>query len=63
MRRLGAPKESMLATQSNIATTYQNIGRFEEANCVLRDVYSRVGMIGSTFFGLVKLRWKKSESE
>ena len=40
LRRLGVPEETILATQSNIATTYDNLGRFEEALRIRRDVYS-----------------------
>ena len=39
-RRLGAPEESMLVTQSNLASTYQYHGRLEEALRLKRDVYS-----------------------
>ena len=39
-RRLGASEESILATQSNIASTYQALGRIEEALNLYRDVYS-----------------------
>ena len=40
VRRLGAPEESMLVTQSNLASTYQYHGRLEEALRLKRDVYS-----------------------
>ena len=40
LRRLGAPEENILVVQSNLAGTYQELGRLEEANRMLRDVYS-----------------------
>ena len=40
MRRLGVPEDDMLATQNNLASTYHELGRLEQANQVLRDVYS-----------------------
>ena len=40
MRRLGAPEENILAVQSNLANTYQKLGRLEEALRLRRDVYS-----------------------
>ena len=40
LRRLGASKESMLATQSNNANTYQLLGRLEDALRMQKDVYS-----------------------
>ena len=40
LRRLGAPKEHILDTQSNLAGIYLNVGRDEEASRVLRDVYA-----------------------
>jgi len=39
-RRLGAPEEATIVTQSNLANTYQRLGRDEEALRVRRDVYS-----------------------
>jgi len=39
-RRLGASEESILIVQTNIASTYQMLGRREHANRVLRDVYT-----------------------
>ncbi|CAH0379666.1 unnamed protein product [Pelagomonas calceolata] len=40
LRRLGEQEEHILVTQTNLAGTYHEIGRFEEANRLLRDVYS-----------------------
>ena len=40
MRRVGASEESILITQSNLATTYSKIGRFEEALRMDREVYA-----------------------
>ena len=40
MRRLGAPEDSILVVQSNLATTYSHMGRFEDALRTMRDVYS-----------------------
>ena len=39
-RRMGASEEHMLVTQGNLAMTYRNLGRFEEANRMERAVYS-----------------------
>ena len=39
-RRLGASDESILAVQSNLANTYQLLGRLEDALRLRRDVYS-----------------------
>ena len=44
-RRLGASEDSILATQSNLASTYSRLGRNEEALRLRRDVY----------FGVLKL--------
>ena len=38
--RLGAPEESILVTQGNLSSTYQALGRLEEALSMRRDVYS-----------------------
>ena len=38
-RRLGAPKESILATQGNLASSYARLKRLEEAQNLYRDVY------------------------
>ena len=38
--RLGAPEFHILDTLTNLAGTYQVVGRVEEANRILRDVYS-----------------------
>ena len=39
-RRLGAPEESMLVVQGNLANTYESLGRPEKALTMQRDVYS-----------------------
>jgi len=39
LRRLGVPEETILATQSNLATTYSSLGRKEEASQMYREVY------------------------
>ena len=39
-RRLGVSEDSILVAQNNLAVTYQELGRFEEGNRMLRDVYS-----------------------
>jgi hypothetical protein len=39
LRRVGASARDMLAAQSNIANTYQNFGRFEEAVRLRQEVY------------------------
>ena len=46
MRRIGATEENILTVQGNIAGTYEELGRGEEALRMQRDVY----------FGSVKLR-------
>ena len=40
-RRVGASEREMLATQSNLATSYEMLGRREEALEIKRDVYFR----------------------
>jgi len=39
-RRLGASEEDLLAVQGNLAITYQDMGRLEQALSMRRDVYS-----------------------
>ena len=39
-RRLGVPVEQMLVAQANLAITYENLGRLEEALRLKRDVYT-----------------------
>jgi len=41
LRRLSAKEEYMLGIQANLSTTYQSLGRREEALLMKRDVYSR----------------------
>ena len=50
-RRVGASEENILATQSNLAGTYAILGRREEANRIVRDVY----------FGYLKLDGEEHE--
>jgi tetratricopeptide (TPR) repeat protein len=46
-RRYGASEEHVLITQSNLASTYQFLGRREEALSLRREVYSgRVNLVG-----------------
>ena len=40
LRRLGAPAAHVLATQSNLANTYETIGRLEEALSLRQELYS-----------------------
>jgi hypothetical protein len=40
MRRFGVPEEYVLVMQGNLATTYLQLGRYEEALGMQRDVYS-----------------------
>jgi len=40
-RRLGVPEENLLGTQSNLAITYNQLGRDEEALSMKQDMYSR----------------------
>ena len=49
-RRLGAPERDILAMQSNLASTYQRLGRLEDVLRMRRDVYS----------GWLKLNGKES---
>ena len=39
-RRHGTSENDILISQTNLASTYQKLGRFEQANSMLRDVYS-----------------------
>ena len=50
-RRVGAPEDSILIVQSNLANTYQRLGRNEEALCMTRDVY----------LGFLKLNGEENE--
>jgi len=46
-RRAGASEASMLVVQANLATTYHEIGRFEESRRLRQDVYSvRLKLLG-----------------
>ena len=40
LQRLGASEDSILVVQTNLANTYSNLGRLEEALQLERDVYS-----------------------
>ena len=40
LRRIGAPEDSILAVQTNLSSTYGQLGRDEEALSMKRDVYS-----------------------
>ena len=40
LRRFGAPEESILIAQANLAITYEDLGRHEEALQMRRDIYS-----------------------
>ena len=40
MKRLGAPEHYLLVTQSNLASTYRTVGRYEESMRLRRDAYS-----------------------
>ena len=40
LRRVGAPEEVILGTQSNLAKTYGSLGRTQDATSMERDVYS-----------------------
>jgi tetratricopeptide (TPR) repeat protein len=40
IRRLGTSERHMFVAQSNLASSYQRLGRLEEASRMLRDVYS-----------------------
>ena len=47
MRRFGAPEESKLIVQGNLASTYEILGRTEEASRMHRDVYTgHVNLLG-----------------
>ena len=45
MRRVGAPGETMLAVQSNLASTYEMAGQKEQALRMQREVYSKRVML------------------
>ena len=48
LRRIGVPEEQMLVAQSNLANTYQALGRLEPALRMRRDAYSkRLGLYGA----------------
>ena len=51
LRRVGASEDNMLIVQTNLATTYQLLGRNEEALCMTRDVY----------LGFLKLNGEENE--
>ena len=51
LRRIGASEDEILASQSNLANAYQDLGRFEQGSRMLRDVYS----------GRLKLNGKEHE--
>jgi hypothetical protein len=40
LRRIGASEEDLLVVQTNLANTYANSGRLEQALKIARDVYS-----------------------
>ena len=40
-QRNGVPVRNILCVQNNLSTTYENLGRFEQALRLKRDVYSR----------------------
>ena len=40
LRRLGVSEEGLLGAQGNLATTYQEMGRLEQAQQIFRDVFS-----------------------
>ena len=50
-RRYGDSEEYILGVQANLAMTYSNLGRCEEALCIERDVYS----------GFLKLKGEEHE--
>ena len=48
LRRIGVPEDQMLIAQSNLANTYQALGRLEPALRMRRDAYSkRLGLYGA----------------
>ena len=49
-RRFGAPEQNILAVQTNLSNSYQNLGRYEEALQMDRDIY----------YGRVKLDGKEN---
>ena len=46
-RRLGVPEHNIFAAQTNLATTYHQLGRFDECLQMQRDVYGRVKLNGA----------------
>ena len=41
LRRLGAPEEHIIVTQSNIANTYRSLGRLEDCLRMRQEIYAR----------------------
>ena len=55
LRRLGACEDDMLVAQGNLAVSYQNLGRNEEALHLRRDVYSeRLKLNGEEYEGTLR---------
>ena len=48
-RRLNAPEESILIVQANLASSYEHVGRTEEALSLQRDVYLGFQRLSSSF--------------
>ena len=54
-RRLGASESNILVVQTNLAITYEELGRLEEALLLMRDVYSgRLRLNGEESFTTLK---------
>ena len=54
-RRVGVPEHNMLVTQSNLANSYEKLGRVEEALRMRQDVYSgRLELSGKEYEGTLR---------
>ena len=63
MKRLGMREEGILATQSNLAGTYQCLGRHEQAASMYRDVYSgRVKLNGDEHILILRAAYNYATS-
>ena len=62
-RRLGIPEKSRLAVQTNLAASYQSLGRLEEANRMLRDVYfGRLKLFGEEHANTIRAAYNYATS-
>ena len=63
LRRVGSREENVLNVQTNLASTHQSLGRLEEANRMLRDVYSgRLKLFGEEHVNTVRAAYNYAAS-